>query len=384
MRAHLDSLLAVVLAAAFLIEAYLAQAPLIGTSFIAPLEVDETLAITVGTVFLLSLAARTGIPLLPLALAFGVFALLGRGAFDAVTALMLGAALACYSVGAWAGGRTALIGALGVGGLVGLTILRASGEVAEPRAIAGPVFVLFGGWLVGLAMRTIRVSRDDERITGGLDWERGIATPDSAGRDDTVRELRDVIERAMSAVILQARVARRSLSDDPGSAQRALAVIEAAGMEALEETQRLSGLLLAPDGTPLPEPQPGLADVDFLTEQVIEAGLPVSMRVQGRPLPLTPNLDAVAYRVVHEALMATLKTTTEARSSVVIRYEPDELQIEVVDDGVTDGDDAEQETAGLMAVRAEVAALGGTLDAAPGEDGGYWVLARLPYEPDWS
>jgi len=265
---------------------------------------------------------------------------------------MLGAALACYSVGAWAGGRTALIGALGVGGLVGLTILRASGEVAEPRAIAGPVFVLFGGWLVGLAMRTIRVSRDDERITGGLDWERGIATPDSAGRDDTVREL--------------------------------LAVIEAAGMEALEETQRLSGLLLAPDGTPLPEPQPGLADVDFLTEQVIEAGLPVSMRVQGRPLPLTPNLDAVAYRVVHEALMATLKTTTEARSSVVIRYEPDELQIEVVDDGVTDGDDAEQETAGLMAVRAEVAALGGTLDAAPGEDGGYWVLARLPYEPDWS
>ena len=43
-----------------------------------------------------------------------------------------------------------------------------------------------------------------------------------------------------------------------------------------------------------------------------------------------------------------------------------------------------QETAGLMAARDEVAALGGTLDAGPRRGRGYWVLARLPYEPDWS
>ena len=33
--------------------------------------------------------------------------------------------------------------------------------------------------------------------------------------------------------------------------------------------------------------------------------------------------------------------------------------------------------------RKEVARLGGTLDAGPGEDGGYWVLARFPFEPVW-
>ncbi len=83
--------------------------------------------------------------------------------------------------------------------------------------------------------------------------------------------------------------------------------------------------------------------------------------------------------------MATLDQAISAQSSVVIRYEPDELQVEVVDDGLAaDGAGAAEETAGLVAVRDDVVALGGTLDAGPGEERGYWVLARLPYEPDWS
>jgi len=375
---------AIVLAAAFLVEVYLAEAPVVGESFIEALEIDEAIAIAMGAAFLLSLATRTALPLLPLALAFAALVAVGRGPIDGITSLMAGLVLTTYSVGAWAGGRSGQVGALGVGALVGLAVLRATSGAAEPRDLAAPVFLLLGAWLLGLAMRSIRAARDDERISGRLDWEHGTAAPDSAGRDDTVRELREVIERAMSAVILQARNARRSVGDDPGSAQRSLAVIEAAGTEALEETQRLTGLLLSPDGTPLPEPQPGLADIDFLAEQVIKAGLPVTTRVEGRPLPLTPELDAVAYRVVHEALLATLDAATEAQSSVVIRYEPDELRIEVVDDGLAASDDAEQQTAGLMAVRDEVAALGGTLDAGPGEERGYWVVVRLPYEPDWS
>jgi signal transduction histidine kinase len=245
--------------------------------------------------------------------------------------------------------------------------------------------LIIGAWLLGLAVRSFRADRGDERVTGELDWESVVSAPDSAGRDDTVRELRDVVERAMSAVILQARNARTSVEADPPGAQRALGVIEAAGTEALEETQRLTGLLLSPNGTPLPEPQPGLADLDYLAEQVIAAGLPVDMRIEGRPLPLTPDLDAVAYRVVHQALMTTLDHAASATSSVVIRYEPDELQIEVVDDGVgLEEDDTEEETAGLLAVRDEVARLGGTLDAGPGDERGYWVVARFPYEPDWA
>jgi len=104
----------------------------------------------------------------------------------------------------------------------------------------------------------------------------------------------------------------------------------------------------------------------------------------GRPVPLTSDLDAAAYRVVHEALMTTLEHSEGATASVIVRFERDELQVEVTDDGVgLSDDDADEQTAGLRAVRDEVAVLGGSLDAGPGPDGGYWVLARLPYEPDW-
>ncbi len=119
---------------------------------------------------------------------------------------------------------------------------------------------------------------------------------------------------------------------------------------------------------PLPEPRPGLDDLDYLAVSVTEAGLRVAVRVEGEPAPLTPDLDAVAYRVVHEALMSTLHHSQAERSDVVVRYLPDELQVEVVDDGVgTEDGDAMQATAGLLAARDEVAALGGTLDAGPGD-----------------
>ncbi|MGD8684068.1 MAG: hypothetical protein PVG27_08980 [Chloroflexota bacterium] len=384
-RAHLDALVALVLTAAYLGEVYLARTDVAGEPFVAGLEVEETVAVAAGAAFLLSLALRTRMPGVPLALALVAFTLLGRGAFEATTTLVLGAALCAYSVGAWSGGRAAVIGALGVGALVGLLVLRSSSATLEPREIAGPVFVLSGAWVLGLLIRSSRISRRDPRVSAGFEWTTsGDRVPDSAGRDDTVRELREVIERAMSTVILHARDARRSMQGDPRKADHSLAVIEAAGTDALEETQRLTGLLLSPNGTPLPEPQPGLADLEFLAEEMTRAGLPVDTHVTGRPLPLTPDLDGVAFRVVQEALLSTLNGATDATASVHVRYEPDALEIEVTDDGLAAGGDGAEETAGLMAVRKEVASLGGTLDAGPREGRGYWVLAQLPYEPVWS
>jgi signal transduction histidine kinase len=383
LRAHLDSVVAVALAVAFLVEVSLAEGSFAGEPLIGGLTLDETFSVAAGVLFLLSLATRTRLPLLPLALAFVALGVGGRAGEEPLYSLLAGLLLTAYSVAAWGSGRVGQVGAIGVGLLAGMVVLRSFEGSLEPETHAAPVIALGGAWLVGLAARSLRAARGDERVLGDVDWEAGAAIPDSAGRDETVRELRDTVERAMSAVVLQSRTARRSLDDDPTAAHRALIAVEAAGTDALEETQRLTGLLLSPDGTPLPEPGPGLADLDYLAEQVTTAGLPVSMRVEGRPLPLTPELDAVAYRVVHEALMATLDHTTEGQSSVVVRYEPDELQLEVVDDGISTSDDADAQTTGLVDVRDEVVRLGGTLDAGPGEDRGYWVLARLPYEPDW-
>jgi signal transduction histidine kinase len=383
MRAHADTLVALLLAAAFLVEVYLADGSAIGEPLLADAQIDDAVALAAVVAFLLSTAMRRRLPLLPLTLGLLALVVVGRAGDEPFYSLLAGLLLTAYSVGAWAGGRSGQVGALGVGAMLGLLTIRSFEGRLVAEVHVAPALSLLGAWSLGLALRSIRAGRGDERVVGDLDWEASVAVPDSAGRDDTVRELRDVIERAMSAVVLHTRDARRTLEADPRAAHRALAVVEAAGTEALEETQRLTGLLLSPNGAPLPEPQPGLADVDYLIEQVTAAGLPVAMRIEGRPLPLTPELDAAAYRVVHEALMATLNGTASARSDVVIRYERDELQIEVVDDGISADDDAAAETTGLVEARDAVVRLGGTLDAGPGDERGYWVLARFPYEPDW-
>jgi signal transduction histidine kinase len=384
LRARLDAVVAVLLAAAYLAETALTARPVAGDPIVTSLRIDVVVVLAAASAFLLSLAWRRRLPLVPLGLALVALALAGRMPFAASWSLLAGVILAVYSVGAWAGGRAGQVGAFGVGAMAGLAVLRTPGPGLEAREIAVPVFVLVGAWLLGLAMRNLRVGRGDERVAAPVDWEMAAGVPDSVGRDETVREIRDVIERSMSAVVLQSRTARRVLTAEPELARRSLAIIEAAGTEALEETQRLTGLLLSPDGTPLPEPRPGLADLDYLAVQVTEAGLAVALRVEGQPLPLTPDLDAVAFQVVHEALMSTLHHSQAERSDVVVRYLSDELQVEVVDDGVgTEDGDASQETAGLLAVREEVAGLGGTLDAGPRKGRGYWVLARFPYEPDW-
>jgi len=384
-RAHIDTIVALLLTAAYLAEVYLADATATGEPFVAGLEVTETVAVAAGAAFLLSLALRSRMPIVPLVLAVVAATLAGRGSLDAVVTLALGLALCAYSIGAWSGGRAAVIGALGVGALTGLLVLRGGSDPIEAREVAGPVLVLWGPWLLGLATRRVRVARRDERVGSAREWawSNGAAAPDSAGRDDTVRDLRDVIERSMSTIILQAREARRTLDRDPRAAHEALVVVDTAGTEGLEESQRLIGLLLAPDGTPLPEAGPGLGDLDYLIDEVIKAGLPVDLQVTGKPVPLTSDLDAVAYRVVHESLMATLSGAQQATAKVLVRFEPDALEIEVIDDGIT-ADDGTQQTAGLEAARKEVAALGGTLEAGPREGRGYWVLAELPYEPDWS
>ena len=125
LRAHVDTLVAVVLAGAFLLEAYLADGATIGEPLLADVEIDEALALGVIAAFLLSTAMRTRFPLLPLTLALLALGVAGRAGDAPSYGLLAGLVLTCYSVGAWAGGRSAQVGALGVGVMLGLVTIRA-------------------------------------------------------------------------------------------------------------------------------------------------------------------------------------------------------------------------------------------------------------------
>ncbi len=74
--------------------------------------------------------------------------------------------------------------------------------------------------------------------------------------------------------------------------------------------------------------------VDRLVEKFREAGLPVSLRVEGRAAGLAPGLDLTAYRLVQEGLTNALRhAAAPRRAEVTIVWDRDQLELAVRDDG---------------------------------------------------
>ena len=83
--------------------------------------------------------------------------------------------------------------------------------------------------------------------------------------------------------------------------------------------RRLLGLLRDDDEQLALAPQPSLALLDTLAEQMRAAGLPVEIERVGDPVELPPGVDLSAYRIVQEALTNALKHAGPARARVVVR-----------------------------------------------------------------
>jgi signal transduction histidine kinase len=220
-------------------------------------------------------------------------------------------------------------------------------------------------------------------------------------------ELHDVVTHNVSVMVVQAGAARKVLRASPGEATEALLAVEASGRAALAELRHLLGLL-APVGEPggaaaevSLAPAPGLDQLPPLIGRVSAAGLPVTLDVGGSPRGLPPGLDLAAYRVVQEGLTNVIRHGGAARTLVRLDYRPDELLIEVADEGAAGQGPAGQGPAGLppaglepagghpgpgpgrglLGLRERVALYGGTLDAGPRPGGGWRIAACLPLDP---
>jgi signal transduction histidine kinase len=244
------------------------------------------------------------------------------------------------------------------------------GNVAFGLVIAG------AAWAAGRAVRT-RTEHASElaRRADRLEAERATVVAQERAR--IARELHDVVAHSVSVMVVQAAAATEMLKHDPERAAQPLAAVEETGRQALVEMGRLVGLLREGEHFGL-APQPGLDDLDALAAQVTEAGLPVEVRVEGAPRPVPLGVDLSAYRVVQEALTNALKHAGEARAHVLLRFESDAIEVEVVDDGfgvapVRSGGH------GLIGMRERVSVFGGEFHAGPRPGGGYTVRARMPF-----
>jgi signal transduction histidine kinase len=123
---------------------------------------------------------------------------------------------------------------------------------------------------------------------------------------------------------------------------------------------------------------PGLAGLPDLAETARASGAEVELTVRADEVP--PAVGAAAYRIVQEALTNAVRHGGREDLTVRVLLYGGEgaLRVEVADDGVGDAADAPGEGFGLVGMRERARSVGGTLDAGPGEGGGFTVSAVLP------
>jgi signal transduction histidine kinase len=243
--------------------------------------------------------------------------------------------------------------------------------------------VLFGAvWALGAAIGSGR-RRAAELLDRTVALER--QREENARRavfDERVRiarELHDVVAHHVSVMGVQAGAARVVMGRDPSKAVGALASIEASSRQAVAELHRLLGFLRQADDPDDLAAHPGVSQLPSLAESMTDSHLAIALEVEGEERPLPPTVDLSAYRIVQEALTNTLKHAQASRADVHLRYWPDELEIEIVDNGRANGAPATSSGGlGLVGMRERAALHGGQLTAGRTADGGFAVRVRLP------
>jgi signal transduction histidine kinase len=198
-------------------------------------------------------------------------------------------------------------------------------------------------------------------------------------RTRIARELHDIVAHAMSVMVLQVGAVRHKLPRTLEEDRDALGRVEQAGRTALAEMRRLLGAMRSDgDGVEL-GPQPGLDALDSLVEDVVHAGLPVRLHVDGEPYTVPRAIDLSAYRIVQEGLTNALKHAHASHAEVTVRYRLDELELEVADDG-TGPAPTNGHGHGLVGIRERAKIYGGAMSAGAAPGGGFVLSARLPVD----
>jgi signal transduction histidine kinase len=291
---------------------------------------------------------------------------------------------ALYSVGRYAAssrqglaGLAAAIAVLSVHGLVYPTPWSATGFGAV---------LMFVVWYIGRRLR-LREERATQRRRQQVDEVRRIVAEE---RTHIARELHDVVAHQVSMMTVQAGAAQAVAAADPEGARQAMAAVEQAGRQALDELRHLLGVLRPGAGEVRSEelsseterdglgPQPGLADLPKLVAQVRTAGLDVQLTDSLRT-PLPTRVQLSAYRIIQEALTNVLKHSGRGtRTEVHLREDGTHITIEVLDHAPPALTRPRTVGHGIVGMRERATLLGGSLETGPRPEGGFRVLARLP------
>ena len=291
----------------------------------------------------------------------------------------LGLAVALYSVAAHCSRRDATRAGVAAAVVLAWPLVRDSGYNVGAAVLK--LGFLAAAWVFGAYLGELRARAAASRREQQLDTARAVAEEQAR----VGRELHDIIAHTLSVIVVQAAAAGDVFDASPDRARQALGSIEAAGRQALTELRRvLEAVQTAASQPGQPAPQPGLARLDALIGHVRATGLAVTVRTEGAAGDLPAGIDTSAYRIVQEALTNTIKHARANTAQVTLHYGPQELVIDILDDGqaaVPAADGVHNAGRGIIGMRERVALYGGSLTARPRPEGGFQVYARFPLPP---
>ena len=240
--------------------------------------------------------------------------------------------------------------------------------------VAFGAVVFFAVWDAGRRLR-LRSERESRLLRERQQEAERIVAEERAR---IARELHDVVAHRVSLMTVQAGAAKTVAASDPTAAVRAMAAVEDAGRQALDELRHLLGVLRPASTADAMQPQPGLAELNTLVEQTRRAGVDVSLTTEGAVTGLPARVELSAYRIVQESLTNVVKHAGPgAHTHVRLTNDGSALLVEVTDDG-SGGTVLPGAGHGIVGMRERALLLRGSLEVGPGAGGGFDVRARLP------
>ncbi|KOT98254.1 histidine kinase [Streptomyces ardesiacus] len=236
-----------------------------------------------------------------------------------------------------------------------------------------PLLALYGA-VVGLGAVATAAAR---ALLGPSAAERLSAleerTEQLLERTRIARELHDSIGHALTVAVVQAGAARAANSAE--FTDRALTAIEETGRAALEDLERVLGVLRESERPA--SSRPTLADADRLLESARASGAKVDAEVAGPLETLPGHVSREGYRILQEALTNVLRHAGAV---------PTRVRVEVVDGALTldvrnplpDARSAPGRDGGLRGIRERAALLGGRAHTGPDDAGDWTVRVELP------
>jgi signal transduction histidine kinase/ligand-binding sensor domain-containing protein len=119
---------------------------------------------------------------------------------------------------------------------------------------------------------------------------------------------------------------------------------------------------------------------DFARQITAAEGIPVHAEIAGTPAPLESTADRNLLLIAREAIRNAVIHANPARIDVVLRFEPEEVTLEVTDDGRGFSPETVRENGhyGIVGMHERIEQSGGALQVRSSPGKGTQVIARLP------